>query len=99
MTTNGPLAAAAPRWPSADAGGDVVSDDHRVSLTYGEAHFCPLYRLLLTAGVRPGDTLRVAKDAAGPDEFLLHVSSGQKLQRPVFRNSLLWPMTVISVSE
>ena len=31
--------------------------------------------------VRPGDTLRVAKDAAGPDEFLLHVSSGQKLQR------------------
>ena len=62
-----------PRWLSTDAastggggsGGDgdaretrrEVRDEHRVSLTYGEAHFAPLHALLSRVGVRRGDVL------------------------------------------
>lgn len=46
-----------PRWPSMLAAGGVVTDGNYLSLTYGEACFVPLHRLLAAAGVRQGDVL------------------------------------------
>ena len=63
-----------------------------------------------TLGVRVGGALchsvtggpfrrALLTESAGEQGMAIASSSGQKWQSLVFRNSLFWPMTVISVSE